>query len=142
MWETLVRDDDPEPYGIARKRIDCRTRKSPFNSRRQIRAAFERVVAAVRARYLLVSFNDEGYLSRPDLETILGSRGHVGTYAISHPRYVGARIGIHNRRGERVGRVGRLRNREYLYVVVPDARLLDAVAASLAAFEVTPRATS
>ena len=31
-------------------------------------------------------------------------------------RYVGARIGIHNPAGERVGTVGRLRNVEYVLV--------------------------
>ena len=33
---------------------------------------------------------------------------------IQHPRYVGARIGIHNPKGEKVGTVGRLKNVEYL----------------------------
>jgi adenine-specific DNA-methyltransferase len=36
---------------------------------------------------------------------------------IAHPRYVGARIGIHNPKGEKVGQVGRLRNVEHLFVV-------------------------
>ena len=35
---------------------------------------------------------------------------------IPHQRYVGARIGIHNPKGEKVGKVGRLRNVEYLFV--------------------------
>ena len=36
--------------------------------------------------------------------------------AFASDRYVGARIGIHNPAGERVGTVGRLRNLEYLLV--------------------------
>ncbi len=32
-------------------------------------------------------------------------------------RYVGAQIGIYNPQGEKVGRVGRLHNNEYLYLV-------------------------
>jgi adenine-specific DNA-methyltransferase len=43
-------------------------------------------------------------------------RGEVGVLAFDSARYVGARIGIHNPAGERVGRVGRLRNVEYLVV--------------------------
>ena len=35
---------------------------------------------------------------------------------IPHGRYVGAKIGIHNPRGEKVGTVGRLTNTEYLFV--------------------------
>ena len=33
IWETLVRWDKPEHYGIACKRMDCKKRKSPFNSK-------------------------------------------------------------------------------------------------------------
>jgi hypothetical protein len=40
----------------------------------------------------------------------------VECLAFPSARYVGARIGIHNPRGERVGTVGRLQNVEYLLV--------------------------
>ena len=43
-------------------------------------------------------------------------RGHVEVLAFASNRYVGARIGIHNPAGERVGSVGRLRNLEYVLV--------------------------
>jgi adenine-specific DNA-methyltransferase len=48
---------------------------------------------------------------------MLSARGHVQVMEIAHPRYVGARIGIHNPKGEKVGVVGRLRNVEHLFVV-------------------------
>ena len=51
------------------------------------------------------------------LEAMLGSRGHVQVIEIPYGRYVGAKIGIHNPRGEKVGTVGRLTNIEYLFVV-------------------------
>ena len=35
-------------------------------------------------------------------------------------RYVGAKIGIHNPQGRRVGRVSHLRNKEFLYVVAQE----------------------
>lgn len=117
VWETLVRDDRPELYGVARKRVDCRTRKSPWNSRRAIAAALDELLEAVDARWLLVSFNDEGYLSDDELVERLSRRGELSRVELEQPRYVGARIGIHNPAGERVGRVGRLHNRERLYLV-------------------------
>ena len=43
--------------------------------------------------------------------------GEVQVIEIARPRYVGARIGIHNPKGEKVGTVGRLRNVEHLFVV-------------------------
>ncbi|MFN7129881.1 MAG: DNA methyltransferase, partial [Brevundimonas sp.] len=109
--------DRPETYGIANKRVDVKTRKSAFNSRPGIGPALRTVIERVRAPNLIVSFNDEGYLSRADLVEMLSSRGHVQVVEIIHPRYVGARIGIHNPKGVKVGQVGRLKNVEHLFVV-------------------------
>jgi len=117
IWESLVLWDRPETYGIANKRIDVRTRKSAFNSRPGIGPALQAVIDAIAAPNLIVSFNDEGYLGRDQLVGMLSARGHVRVVEIPRPRYVGARIGIHNPRGEKVGAVGRLRNVEYLFVV-------------------------
>ena len=116
-WESLVLWDKLESYGIANKRIDVKTRKSPFNSKPGIAPALTSVVGALAAPNLIVSFNDEGYLSRAQLVEMLSARGHVQVIEIARPRYVGARIGIHNLKGEKVGAVGRLRNVEYLFVV-------------------------
>ncbi|MCH9680211.1 MAG: DNA adenine methylase, partial [Deltaproteobacteria bacterium] len=90
VWETLVRWDAPETYGIANKRIDCKERRSPFNSKRKFQQAMREVVEAVRARWLLVSFNNEGYISREQMVAMLGERGEVQVQAIEHDRYVGA----------------------------------------------------
>ncbi len=116
-WESLVLWDKPETYGVANKRVDVRTRKSAFNSRPGIGPALEATIAALKAPNLVVSFNDEGYLSREELVRVLSARGEVQVIEIARPRYVGARIGIHNPKGEKVGAVGRLRNVEYLFVV-------------------------
>ena len=122
VWETLVRWDEPATYGVACKREDCRTHKSPFNSKPGIRPAFERVLDALRSRYVLVSFSDEGLIPRDEMEAMLGARGRVTVLEADHPRYVGARIGIYNPRGEKVGRVGRLTNRERLFLVDTTSR--------------------
>ncbi len=117
VWETLVRWDHPETYGIARKRIDCRERRSPFNSKVKIYAALEAVVDAVDADHLLVSFNNEGHLDRATLESMLARRGPVSVREIDYQRYVGAKIGIHDPSGRKVGRVSHTRNVEYLFHV-------------------------
>ncbi len=120
IWESLVRWDKPEVYGIACKRIDCRDRRSVFNSRRECANAFARLLQSVRARLLIVSFNNEGYVGREAMELMLGSLwdGAVRVSTIEHDyrRYVGARIGIYNPQGEKVGRVSHVTNTEYLYV--------------------------
>ena len=117
VWESLVRWDRPEVYGVACKRIDCRDRRSPFNLKRRFIDVWREVVERVRARHLVVSFNNEGFVAREEMEAILATRGEVTVIERDYKRYVGAQIGIHNLRGERVGTVSHLRNTEYLYVV-------------------------
>jgi adenine-specific DNA-methyltransferase len=117
VWETLVRWDKPEVYGVACKRVDCRDYASPFNSKRRIGAALAAVVETLRARYLLVSFNDEGYLSEHELRELLAARGTVQVLSLPFKRYVGAQIGIYNPSGVKTGKVSHLRNRELLFLV-------------------------
>lgn len=121
VWETIVRWDTPEAYGVARKRRDTRARASIFNSRPRHADAFRRVVETIDARVLIVSFSNEGWLSRDELLGMLACRGEVLVLDHDYKRYVGAQIGIHNRRGERVGAVSHLRNTESLYVAGPAA---------------------
>jgi adenine-specific DNA-methyltransferase len=131
-WETLVRWDAPDTYGVANKRVDCKTYKNAFNSRKRMPAAFARVIERVRARHLVVSFSDEGYLSREELERMLSSRGHVRVVSTDFKRYVGAQIGIFNPRGEKVGKVSHLRNREMLFLVSEELAAVERAAARAA----------
>jgi adenine-specific DNA-methyltransferase len=117
IWETLVLWDRPDAYGRACKRVDCQERKSSFNSKRRFHTALSDVIRNVQARVIIVSFSNEGYLSRSELEAILSERGHVTTTAHPYKRYVGAQIGIYNPSGAKVGSVSHLDNVEYLYVV-------------------------
>lgn len=119
MWETLVRWDKPEVYGVACKRVDVRERQSDFNSRRRFATAFSRLIETTAAPTLIVSFSNEGYLSREELEAILARRGSFVAIENDYKRYVGAQIGIYNPAGQRVGRVSHLRNKELLYTVTP-----------------------
>jgi adenine-specific DNA-methyltransferase len=63
----------------------------------------------------------------------------VAALAMDFPRYVGARIGIHNPAGDRVGAVSHVRNLEYLVVSGPDRA---AVAGALDEAVAPRRATS
>ncbi len=117
VWESLVLWDKPAVYGVARKRIDCKERASVFNSKPRFEEAFTALVRGLRARWIIVSFNDEGYLDRPAAERILGERGPVRVIERDYKRYVGAQIGIHDPTGKKVGKVSHLENKELLYVV-------------------------
>lgn len=119
IWETLVRNDEPEPYGVAMKRTDCKERTSPFNSRPRAAAALDDVITACLAgtqvRHLVLSFSNEGYLSREDLEAMLRPHGDIKVFELDHKRYVGAQIGIHNPAGQKVGTATHTRNTELVF---------------------------
>ena len=132
VWETLVAWDEPEHYGVACKRADCRdpANRSPYNSRRSIHRALADLVEAVRARLVVLSYNDESWVTLDELVAICAARGAVRVLAFDSPRYVGARIGIHDPAGRRVGRVGRLRNLEYVLLAGPEDEVAAAVGAA------------
>lgn len=131
IWESLVRWDKPEVYGVACKRVDVRERQSIFNSRPRFHNAMKELLEAVRAPAVVVSFSNEGYLRRDEMEELLrglyNRQAFVETIETDYKRYVGAQIGIYNPQGEKVGEVSHLRNKEYLYVVAnrPVAEALD-----------------
>jgi adenine-specific DNA-methyltransferase len=120
VGESLVRWDKPEVYGIARKRVDCRQYDSPFNSKPRIHGALRELVETIDARYLLVSFNDEGYVSESELLEMLRVRGPVAVRRVDFRRYVGAQIGIYNPAGKKIGKISHLRNQELIFVVACD----------------------
>ncbi len=124
IWDTLVRWDKPEAYGVARKRVDVRTHQSVFNRKREILEAMQDVVDSLQTRYLVVSFNNEGYISKDDMVRLLSKKGKVVVYENEYKRYVGAQIGIHNPEGKKVGNVSHLKNKEYIFVVGDDLSFL------------------
>lgn len=121
IWESLVRWDKPEVYGVACKRIDVRQRQSAFNSRRKFAGVMRQLLSSIRARALVLSFNNEGFLTREEIESMLAALwnggGKVTTIENDFKRYVGAQIGIHNPKGVKVGTVSHVRNKEFIYVV-------------------------
>jgi adenine-specific DNA-methyltransferase len=138
IWETLVRWDAPQHYGVACKRIDSRddATKSAFNSKREMPLLMQSLLERARAEVLLVSYNDESWITADQMTRSLRDAGHqdVRMLAFDSKRYVGAQIGIHNPSGEKVGRVSHLRNTEYVFVAGPT----DRVEAAMRAAEVAP----
>ncbi len=119
VWETIVRNDAPEHYGVACKREDVREQKSAYNSRRTAWQALAGLIERLPTPWLVVSFSNEGFHELDAVRSLLAGRGYVGQVAIDSRRYVGATIGVHNPAGERVGSVSHLRNTEVVFVCGP-----------------------
>ena len=139
VWETLVAWDAPAHYGVACKRLDARdpSTRSAFNSKRTMPAALAGTVASVDCALLLLSYNDESWIDLEDLERMCSHHQEVVTLSFESARYVGARIGIHDPSGVKVGTVSHLYNREHLVVAGAPSAVRRAV---VAAREVQPRA--
>jgi adenine-specific DNA-methyltransferase len=134
VWETLIRWDEPEHYGIACKRIDSRSpdTKSVFNRTREMPPALAQVIKAVDAEVLMVSFSNEGFVDLDELVEMCLARGEtVEVLSFDSKRYVGALIGIFNPAGDKVGTVSHTRNTEYVILSGPAEQIARMTAAVL-----------
>ena len=75
------------------------------------------VIRDLDVRHLVISFNNEGYISKDEMIDMLSTRGEVLLFEKEYKRYVGAQIGIHSPKGDKVGTISHLKNKEYLFVV-------------------------
>jgi adenine-specific DNA-methyltransferase len=89
------------------------------------------VVLSVDCELLVLSYNDESWLAVDELEALCAGQGReVATLTFDSARYVGARIGIFDPSGVKVGRVSHLSNHELLVIAGERAlvrRVVDAV---------------
>lgn len=119
IWETLVRWDKPEVYGVACKRIDARdeTTKSAYNKKREMKETFFDLVGKAKAKLLVISYNNESWIAVEEMQAML-EQYYPSQMLLSfdYKRYVGAQIGVHNLEGKRVGTPTHLRNLEYVFV--------------------------
>ena len=118
IWETLVRWDKPDYYGIANKRLDTRSdeNKSEYNSKFTMPMALKTLIARLKARTMILSYNNESWLSRRDLTDMCSSFEAVEVLDFDSKRYVGSQIGGYNKAGLLVGKPGAKRNLEHLVI--------------------------
>jgi adenine-specific DNA-methyltransferase len=103
---------------VACKRDELRdpAGRSVFNERRRMPLALRDCIKRVDAGVVVVSYNDEAWVTLDELVEMCADRGPVTVLAFDSRRYIGAAIGIHGPSGEKVGRVSHLRNTEYLVI--------------------------
>ena len=65
--------------------------RSVYNSRREAAPAFFSLLETIRAKYLLVSYNSEGFIPHAELEACLARLGQVTSTAISYNTFRGSR---------------------------------------------------
>ena len=141
IWETLVRWDNPEPYGIAMKRIDSRAAHthSVFNKRKKMPPAFKAVITKAKAKTLVVSYNNESWVEPIDIaEALLQNHESVALLEFDYKRYIGSQIGIYNKSGAKVGSVGERKNKELIFIAGETSRV-EAIEELVAGRGIEPR---
>ena len=125
IWETLVRWDKPDYYGIANKRIDARSseNKSPFNSKLTMPDALAKLIAGLDAKTVVLSYNNESWLSRRELSDMCSNYESVEILDFDSKRYVGSQIGGYNQSGRLVGKPGAHRNLEHIVIAGPQDKV-------------------
>lgn len=141
IWETLVRWDNPEPYGVAMKRIDSREAHthSVFNQRKKMPPAFKDVITKAKAKTVVVSYNNESWVEPIDIaESLLQNHESVALLEFDYKRYIGSQIGIYNKSGAKVGAVGERKNKELIFIAGETSRV-EAIEGLVAGRGIEPR---
>lgn len=86
LLETIARGDDPEAIGVSGLR-DWWDQYSDFCSKRRIRDAFRTIVDGMDCGHFLISYSEDGLLTRAELTELLATLGHVEVREVPHVRF-------------------------------------------------------
>jgi adenine-specific DNA-methyltransferase len=118
IWETISLWDSPATYGVAHRRLDCQEPASPFNYKASARDSLEQLISRTSIPNIMLSFNDEGYISLNEIRDILQKYGTFVEYPFEYKRHISGQLGIYNHDGEIAGEPsGKLTNFEYVFVL-------------------------
>jgi len=89
ILETIAKYDNPKIHGITGIRDDLANKKSLFSTA-QVTETFERLVAGLECKVLILSYNDEGTMDMKDIRRILKARfgGGVKLYKIPYKKFI------------------------------------------------------
>jgi len=76
----------PDIYGYTGMR-PYNHQKSSFSKKREAYEALKKLINKAKARYIMLSYNNEGIISPDDILEILSSRGDVQIHSFDHKRY-------------------------------------------------------
>lgn len=86
LIETVARGDEPEAVGVSGLR-PWRDQYSDFCSKLRIRDAFERILLNADCPQYLISYSEDGLLTRDELAALLAQHGPVVCFEFEFPRF-------------------------------------------------------
>ncbi|MCY3853808.1 MAG: DNA adenine methylase [Thaumarchaeota archaeon] len=85
LLETIALYDNPKIKGITGMRED--RYKSLYCSRAKVLATFKDLIKNINAKYIFLSYNNEGLLTHHQIENVMGSKGQYGVFSKTYKRY-------------------------------------------------------
>ena len=86
MLETIAKYDNPKIHGKTGLR-DYQNQKSLYCSKSQVKKAFKDLILKAKARYIFLSYNNEGLMTLDDIKEIMGLRGKYGHFTKEYNRF-------------------------------------------------------
>jgi len=89
ILETIAKYDNPKIKGITGIRADSDKKKSPFAKKRTVENAFAKLLNDIKAKYIILSYNNEGLLSKDQLIQLFKNSGisDLKFYEISYRKF-------------------------------------------------------
>lgn len=106
MLNLLARNELPQHISHV-SGIPANWNRSAYNKKQHAFAELNSLVETLKAKFLVISFNSEGFISRPEMETLLTRHGKLTVIEIPYNTFRGSR-NLGNRK---------IHVTEYLYIV-------------------------
>lgn len=108
ILETIARYDNPQIKGKTGNRVE--KIKSNYSSKREVKKAFSELIKNSNAKYIFLSYNNEGLLSLDDIKEIMSTRGEYGVFQKEYQRFKADKTEKRNHKAEKTI--------EYLHYVI------------------------
>ncbi|MDP3057405.1 MAG: DNA adenine methylase [bacterium] len=86
LLETIAKYDNPKIHGKTGLR-EYQKQKSLYCSRVQVKKAFKDLILKAKARYIFLSYNNEGLLTLADIKEIMSLRGKYSFFTKDYNRF-------------------------------------------------------
>jgi adenine-specific DNA-methyltransferase len=87
LLETIAKYDNPLIYGKTGLRQD-RSAKSLYCSRTKAKRAFIDLIFKAKAKYIFLSYSNEGLLNFDDIKSVMSLRGKYGVFTKEYDRFI------------------------------------------------------
>jgi adenine-specific DNA-methyltransferase len=85
ILETIAKYDNPEIKGVTGNRLNKTISK--YSRKTEVKNAFKELIKNANAKYIFVSYNNEGLLSLEEIEEIMSTKGEYGLFTKKYQRY-------------------------------------------------------